>query len=162
MGLDIIDINNDGLADVVELDMSPEDNYRKKMMLNANNTETYRNFDFYGHQYQYVRNTLQLNQGPRIAENDSIGIPAFSEISFMSGIAQTDWSWAPLVTDFNNDGYRDIIVTNGFPKDVSDHDFMVYQDQAYGKTPKQEVIKQIPQIKLHNYAFQNNGDLDFQ
>ena len=161
MGLDITDINNDGLADVVELDMSPEDNYRKKMMLNANNTVTYRNFDIYGHQYQFVRNTLQLNQGPRITDNDSIATPAFSEIGFMSGIAQTDWSWAPLVTDFNNDGYRDIIVTNGFPKDVSDHDFMVYQDQSYGKASKQQIIKQIPQIKLHNYAFQNNGDLTF-
>jgi hypothetical protein len=80
----------------------------------------------------------------------------------MSGIAQTDWSWAPLVTDFNNDGYRDIIVTNGFPKDVSDHDFMIYQDQAYGKTSKQQIIKQIPEIKLHNYAFLNNGDLSFK
>jgi len=161
MGLDITDINNDGLADVIELDMSPEDNYRKKMMLNANNTVTYQNFELFGHQYQYTRNTLQLNHGPRTGENDSIGIPAFSEIGFMSGIAQTDWSWAPLVSDFNNDGYRDIIVINGFPKDVSDHDFMVYQDQAYGKTSKGQILKQIPQIKLHNYAFQNNGNLTF-
>ena len=66
-----------------------------------------------------------------------------------------------MVTDFDNDGYRDIIVTNGFPKDVSDHDFMVYQDQAYGKKPKEQVLKQIPEIKLHNYAFHNNGDLTF-
>jgi hypothetical protein len=161
MGQDISDINNDGLADVVELDMSPEDNYRKKMMLNANNTVTYQNFEFYGHQYQYVRNTLQLNQGSRPGENDSIGIPAFSEIGFMSGIAQTDWSWAPLITDFNNDGYRDIIVTNGFPRDVTDHDFMVYRDNAFATTPKKKIIEQIPQIKLRNYAFRNNGDLTF-
>jgi hypothetical protein len=161
MGMDIADVNNDGLADVVELDMLPEDNYRKKMMLNASNTNTYRNFELYRHQYQYVRNTLQLNQGPRIGENDSIGIPVFSEISFMSGIAQTDWSWAPLITDFNNDGYRDIIVTNGFPKDVSDHDFIVYSDQAFALTPKKEIIKQIPEIKLRNYAYKNNGDLTF-
>jgi hypothetical protein len=161
MGQDISDINNDGLADVVELDMSPEDNYRKKMMLNANNTVTYQNFEMYGHQYQYVRNTLQLNQGPRMGENDSIGIPAFSEIGFMSGIAQTDWSWAPLVTDFNNDGYRDIIVTNGFPRDVTDHDFMVYRDNAFATTPRKKIIEQIPQIKLRNYAFRNNGDLTF-
>jgi len=162
MGLDITDINNDGLADVIELDMSPEDNYRKKMMVNANNTVTYQNFDMYGHQYQYARNTLQINQGPRTGENDSIGIPAFSEIGFLSGIAQTDWSWAPLVTDFDNDGYRDIVVTNGFPKDVSDHDFMVYRDNAFILTPKLVLIKQIPEIKLHNYAFQNNGDLTFK
>ena len=56
----------------------------------------------------------------------------------MSGIAQTDWSWAPLVTDFNNDGYRDIIVTNGFPKDVTDHDFMAYQDEAIRKSSKKK------------------------
>jgi len=162
MGMDITDINNDGLADVVELDMSPEDNYRKKMMLNANRTVTYQNFNYFGHQYQYVRNTLQLNRGPRMGKNDSIGIPAFSEISFMSGIAQTDWSWTPLITDFDNDGYRDIVVTNGFPKDVTDHDFMIYRDEAYANTPKKEILNQIPQIKLHNYAYKNNGDLTFR
>ncbi len=64
MGKDIIDINNDGLADVVALDMNPEDNYRKKMMMNGNNYQTYQNSDFFGYNYQYVRNTLQLNQGP--------------------------------------------------------------------------------------------------
>ena len=162
MGMDITDINNDGLADVVELDMSPEDNYRKKMMLNANRTVTYQNFNYFGHQYQYVRNTVQLNRGPRLGENDSIGTPAFSEISFMSGIAQTDWSWTPLITDFDNDGYRDIVVTNGFPKDVTDHDFMIYRDEAYASTPKKEILNQIPQIKLHNYAYKNNGDLTFR
>ena len=130
MGQDVVDINNDGLPDVVELDMNPEDNYRKKMMFGANSTFTYQNFDMYGYQYQYVRNTLQLNQGPVIGQNDSIGIPAFSEIGFMSGIAQTDWSWCPLVTDFDNDSYRDLIVTNGFPRDVSDHDFVAYRQKT--------------------------------
>lgn len=161
MGQDIADINNDGLADVVELDMSPEDNYRKKMMLATSNYNTYQNFDNYKLQYQYVRNTLQLNQGWRVGENDSTGDPAFSEISFMSGVAQTDWSWTPLITDFNNDSYRDIIVTNGFPKDVSDHDFISYRAGAVVPIPKPELIKQIPQIKLHNYAFLNKGDLTF-
>ena len=131
MGQDIIDINNDGLPDVLELDMSPQDNYRKKMMGSANSYITYQNFDQFGYQYQYVRNTLQLNQGPRIGENDSIGAPAFSDISFMSGIAQTDWSWTPVITDFDNDSYRDIIITNGFPKDVSDHDFISLPQRCY-------------------------------
>lgn len=161
MGVDISDINNDGLADIVELDMLPEDNYRKKMMLNASNTTTYRNFELYNHQYQFVRNTLQLNQGLRPIESDSIETAAFSEIGFMSGVAQTDWSWAPLITDFDNDSYRDIIVTNGFPKDVSDHDFIVYSDKAYMKISKSEVLKQIPEIKLRNYAYKNKGDLTF-
>src|SRR3984893_3718696 len=90
MGQDVTDINNDGRPDVVELDMNPEDNYRKKMMLGSNSTYTYQNFDLYGYQYQYVRNTLQINQGPSVNQDDSLGIPAFSEIGFMSGISQTD------------------------------------------------------------------------
>ncbi|MGI4729282.1 MAG: VCBS repeat-containing protein, partial [Janthinobacterium lividum] len=162
MGQDIQDINNDGLADVVELDMNPEDNFRKKMMLGASNYQTFMNFDYYGYQYQYVRNTLQLNAGPRVGQNDSIGSPAFSEISFMSGIAQTDWSWTPLVTDLDNDGFRDIIITNGFPKDVSDHDFMAYREKAFVSSSKKQMLSQIPEIKLHNYAFSNNGDLTFK
>jgi hypothetical protein len=161
MGQDVVDINNDGLPDVVELDMNPEDNYRKKMMLGPNSTVTYQNFDRTGFQYQYVRNTLQINQGPSIKSNDSIGPPAFSEIGFMSGIAQTDWSWCPLVADFDNDGYRDLIVTNGFPKDVSDHDFIAYRRQTTGFLKDMEVVKQIPEVKLHNYAFHNKGDLRF-
>ena len=161
MGQDIIDINNDGLDDIVELDMNPEDNFRKKLMLNPNSYSTYQNSDYFGYQYQYVRNTLQLNQGPRINENDSIGPPIFSEISFLSNIAETDWSWTPLVTDFDNDGYRDIIVTNGFPKDVTDHDFVAFRNNAYSLVSKKELLSQIPTVKIKNYAFRNNGDLTF-
>jgi hypothetical protein len=161
MGQDITDINNDGLPDVIELDMNPPDNYRKKMMMNANSYLTYQNFDIYGYQYQYVRNTLQLNQGTRLTEGDSTGAPVFSDIGFMSGISQTDWSWTPLVTDFDNDSYRDIIVTNGFPKDVSDHDFTAYRQNATAIISKKEVIRQIPEVKLDNYAFHNKGDLTF-
>ncbi len=149
MGQDVIDINNDGLPDVVELDMNPEDNYRKKMMSGANNYITYQNFEHYGYQYQYVRNTLQINQGPDIGENDTVGRPAFSEIGFMSGISQTDWSWTPLITDFDNDGFRDIIVTNGFPRDVSDHDFIAYR-KRYGRYQEgtMSLLNQIPQVKI--------------
>ncbi|MBS1531367.1 MAG: CRTAC1 family protein, partial [Bacteroidetes bacterium] len=162
MGQDIVDINNDGLPDVVELDMNPQDNYRKKMILGANSYQTFQFFDLFGTQYQYVRNTLQINQGPRLGQQGHIGSPAFGEIGFLSGISQTDWSWTPLVVDFNNDGYRDLIVTNGFPKDVSDHDFVTYRHDAYFTTAKQKVLDQIPQIKIHNYAYQNNGNLTFQ
>ncbi len=161
MGQDVADINNDGLPDVVELDMNPEDNYRKKMMLAPGNYEVYKNFEFYGYQYQFVRNTLQLNQGPAIHENDSVGIPAFSEIGFMAGIGQTDWSWAPLLADFDNDSYRDLIVTNGFPRDVSDHDFIAYRERSSGLAGTQTLLDQIPQVKLHNYGFHNNGNLGF-
>ncbi|MEJ7830003.1 MAG: VCBS repeat-containing protein, partial [Segetibacter sp.] len=106
MGQDVIDINNDGLADVIEVDMNPEDNYRKKMMMNPLSYQRYQNNNYYGYQYQYVRNVLQLNQGPRVRENDTIGPPVFSDISFFSGIAETDWSWTPSVADFDNDGFR--------------------------------------------------------
>lgn len=161
MGCDITDINNDGLMDLFELDMDPEDNYRKKTMLNAANYSTYQNSDRFGYQYQYVRNTLQLNRGPRVGEGDSVGAPVFSEIGFLSGIAETDWSWTPLITDFDNDGYRDIIVTNGFPKDITDHDFITFRNKASSLVTKQELLKQIPEVKLHNYAFRNNGNLHF-
>jgi len=161
MGQDIIDINNDGLADVIELDMNPPDNYRKKVMTATTNYITYQNFEKYGYQFQYVRNTLSLNMGPRPDDRDSLGAPAFSDIGFMSGISQTDWSWTPLITDFDNDNFRDIVVTNGFPKDVSDHDFVSYRENATNLVPKAELIKQIPEVKLNNFAFRNNGNLTF-
>lgn len=161
MGQDIIDINNDGLSDVIEADMNPEDNYRKKMMMSANRYQTYQNFDYYGYQYQYVRNTLQLNRGPRVMENDSIGAPVFSDIGFLSGIAETDWSWTPLVSDFDNDGLRDIIITNGYPRDVTDHDFIAFRNQAYSIASKEQILQQVPIIKIKNYSFKNNGDLTF-
>ncbi len=161
MGQDIVDINNDGLEDVIELDMDPEDNYRKKMMLMPNSYQLYMNMDYYGYQYQYVRNTVQLNQGPRVLQNDSIGAPVFSDIGFLAGVAETDWSWTPLVIDFDNNGFRDIIVTNGFPKDVTDHDFISFRNKAFSVASKKEILNQVPEVKISNYAFRNNGNLNF-
>lgn len=161
MGQDVIDINNDGLSDVVELDMNPEDNYRKKMMMNPSSYQNYQNSDYFGYQYQYVRNTLQLNQGPRVNQKDSIGDPVFSDVGYFAGIAETDWSWTPLVCDFDNDGFRDIIISNGFPKDVTDHDFIAFRSNSYNVASKEYTLSQIPQVKLHNYAFHNNGNVTF-
>ena len=161
MGTDMGDINNDGLMDFITLDMNPKDNYRKKMMMNPNSYQTFQNNDLYGYNYQYVRNTLQINQGPRVLQNDSIGAPIFSEIAFLSGIAETDWSWTPLLMDADNDGHRDLFVTNGFPKDVTDHDFIMYRNKAYSFVTKTEMLQQIPEVKLHNYIFKNNADLSF-
>lgn len=161
MGQDIVDINNDGLEDVVELDMSPEDNYRKKTMMPASNYNTFQNFEIYGTQLQYIRNTLQINQGPRILQNDSVGAPAFCEIGFMSGMAQTDWSWAPVVIDFDNDGYRDMVITNGFPKDVTDHDFIAYRTNSTAGESPVEMLDKIPEVKLSNYAYRNKNGMMF-
>ncbi len=161
MGSDVNDINNDGLMDIIVVDMNPEDNYRKKMMLNSGSYLTYQNNDLFGFNYQYVRNTLQLNQGPRVTQNDSVGDPIFSDIGFYAGVAETDWSWTPLLVDFDNDGFRDLFITNGFPKDVTDHDFIAFRNNAYNLVTKKVLLNQIPVVKRHNYAYRNNGNLSF-
>ena len=161
MGQDIEDVNNDGLADLFELDMSPPDNYRKKMMSMPESYQSYELFNHYKYQYQYARNTLQINQGPGLGQNDSLENPVFSEIGFLGGVAETDLSWTPLITDFDNDGCRDIIVTNGYPRDVTDHDFIVFRNNPYSTASKKAIIDQIPTVKIHNYAFQNNGGEKF-
>ena len=161
MGNDIADINNDGLADIIELDMAPANNYRLKMMMNDISYQTFQNSAQYGYMHQYVRNTLQLNQGPRLLKNDSIGPPVFSEVGYYTGIAQTDWSWAPLAIDVDNDGYRDLMISNGLPKDMSDLDFIAYRKQPMSSTPPAEMLKQLPSVKISNYIFHNNGDITF-
>jgi hypothetical protein len=157
MGNDVVDINNDGLVDIIAMDMLPESNKRKKTMLNANNYVTYINNEKFDIQHQYIRNTLQLNNG---AAPD--GEPTFSEIGQLAGIYQTDWSWAPLVADFDNDGQRDLIVTNGFPRDVTDHDFIRYRGGPAGTVASNlMLVDSIPVVKTSNYGFRNNGDLTF-
>lgn len=154
MGNEVTDVNNDGLVDIVALDMLPADNFRKKMMLPANNYSTYQNNEKYGYNYQYSRNTLQINQGT------ATEIPVFSEMGLLAGIAETDWSWCPLVTDFDNDGFRDMIITNGFPKDVTDHDYLAYRYQsAVGRQASlDELLAMIPSVKASNYAFKNSAN----
>lgn len=161
MGNDIADINNDGLADIIETDMMPADNYRQKMMHSDISYQTFQNSDRFGYIYQYPRNTLQLNQGLLPAGYDTIARPAFSEIAYFSGVAHTDWSWAPLLFDVNNDGWRDLFITNGLPKDMSDKDFMAYRRNAVANAPLEEVLNQLPVVKISNYVYQNNGDLRF-
>ncbi|MEO6453539.1 MAG: VCBS repeat-containing protein, partial [Ginsengibacter sp.] len=161
MGNDIADINNDGLADIIAVDMNPEDNFRKKKNMNGNNYYNYQNMMSGKYMLQYVRNTLQLNQGPVLNAGDSIGDPVFSDISFLAGVAETDWSWNPSIADFDNDGNRDIIITNGYPKDVTDHDFSAFRQQTRNLASKDYLIGLIPQIKVANYAFKNSGNLKF-
>ncbi len=161
MGNDIGDINNDGLMDFITLDMNPEDNYRKKMMLPPASYQFFQNSDRFGYGYQYIRNTLQLNQGKIPGGTDSTNCPVFSEIAYFAGIEATDWSWAPLLCDFDNDGYNDLFIANGFPRDITDRDFGMFRNKAWLTTSKAEILKQIPEVKLHNYLFRNNKDLTF-
>jgi enediyne biosynthesis protein E4 len=153
MGNDVEDLNNDGLMDIVALDMLPADNYRKKMMLPANNYSTFQNNEKFGFNHQYSRNTLQINQGV----NPKTGQPVFSEVGLLAGIAETDWSWCPMVIDFDNDGFKDIIVSNGFPKDVTDHDYLAYRFQSAvgNRATLDELLAMIPSVKASNYAFKN-------
>ncbi|MDW3645681.1 MAG: VCBS repeat-containing protein [Bacteroidia bacterium] len=158
MGNDVIDINSDGRVDIVCLDMLPEDNYRRKTMLGANNYTTYLNNKRYGYDFQYVRNTFQLNQGILPESSD----PIFSDVAMYAGISATDWSWTPLVADFDNDGYRDMIITNGFPKDVTDRDFIDYWSSVEAYAPQSLLLSKIPSVKISNYAYRNEGGIEFE
>ncbi|MEP7143696.1 MAG: CRTAC1 family protein, partial [Ferruginibacter sp.] len=161
MGNDIADINNDGLPDILGVDMNPEDNFRKKKNMNGNNYYIYQSMINEHYMMQYVRNTLQLNLGPVLNAGDSIGQPVFGDISFLAGVAETDWSWNPSIADFDNDGNRDIIITNGYPRDVTDHDFAAFRQRSNNIASKEYLLEQIPQIKVANYAFKNSGNLKF-
>lgn len=161
MGSDMVDINNDGLVDLLTLDMLPEDNLRKKTVLGGNEYYNYFNSRRFGYDPQHVRNVLHLNRG-----NTPEGHPIFSEIGYMSGIYQTDWSWAPLIADFDNDGLRDLIVTNGLPRDVTDLDYIVYNNgQGYNGTGVNATLgmaDSLPVVKIPNYAYKNAGFLLFK
>lgn len=157
MGNDVGDINNDGYADIIAMDMLAKNNLRKKVLTGFNNYQLY-NFNVeYGYGFQYMRNTLQLNNGV-----DKKNSPMFSEVSLLAGIAETDWSWTPSLADFDNDGYRDLIITNGFPKDVTDRDFMAFRSEVERLADTQFILGQIPEVKIPNYVFRNKGNLEFE
>ena len=159
MGTDAVDINNDGLVDIVSLEMLPEDNLRKKRMLSGNEYYNYINSAMYGYQHQYVRNMFQLNSGLTPE-----GHPVFNDIGFMAGVYQTDWSWCPLVADFDNDGLRDMIITNGLPRDVTDLDYVEFNNGQRGATANYSLAMtdSLPVVKFSNYAFKNTNGLLFK
>lgn len=158
MGNDVADINNDGLADVFALDMLPEDNRRQKLLFAPDN---YEKFDLNlktGFHYQYMRNMLQVNNGDG----------TFSEIGQLAGLSNTDWSWCPLFADFDNDGWKDLYVTNGYLRDYTNMDFMKYMNDYLQNNQSNirrqnilELVYQIPSSDVSNYVFRNNGDLTF-
>ena len=151
MGNDASDINNDGKPDLITLDMLPENSERKKTTIGNKSYQNNINNDTYNYQYQYVRNMLQLNGGSK-----------FNEIGQLSGVHQTEWSWSPLLADFDNDGLRDLVITNGFPKDITDKDFANYRAQLINIAPPGFLVDSIPVVKIPNYAFRNNGNLTFK
>ncbi|MEP6951320.1 MAG: VCBS repeat-containing protein [Ginsengibacter sp.] len=157
MGDNVSDINNDGLPDIFTLDMLPEDNHRQKLLFAPDN---YEKFDLSlrsGFYYQYMRNMLQLNNGDG----------TFSEIGQLAGISNTDWSWSPLFADYDNDGWKDLYVTNGYLRDFTNMDFMKYMNdfiQEKGRLKKEdvlEIVKEMPSSNVLNYMYKNNGDLTF-
>ncbi|MFM7838707.1 MAG: VCBS repeat-containing protein, partial [Chitinophagaceae bacterium] len=158
MGSDVADVNNDGYADLFTVEMLPRDNKRKKVNMGSNNYTHYLFTEQYKYEYQYVRNTFQLYQGI----NPHTQLPLYSDIAFLSGLEATDWSWSPLFADFDNDGYRDLLITNGFPKDIIDHDFGAFRNSINSSLiTRNELIRMIPEVKIPNYIFRNNGDLTF-
>jgi len=154
MGIDVGDVNNDGLADICVLDMVPEYNGRRKTMVKTNNYSSYVQNDKFDYPYQYVRNMLQLNQGFRPDNGELI----FSEIGLYAGIHATDWSWSPLIADFDQDGLRDILISNGFPKDITDHDFGDFMVENMNNISDEMALQSVPSVKMHNYAFRNELD----
>lgn len=158
MGTDIADINNDGLPDILALDMLPEDNKRQKLLFAPDN---YERFDLNvktGLYYQYMRNMLHVSNGNG----------TFSEVGQLAGISNTDWSWAPLFADLDNDGWKDIFITNGFLRDFSNQDFIKYMHAYVGSKQGNlqdkdilELVHKMPSSNVVNYVFRNNGDLTF-
>lgn len=159
MGTDAVDMNNDGYVDVMSLEMLPENNLRKKRMLSGNEYYNYINNAQYGYNHQYVRNVLQMNSGPT-----PDGHPVFNDMGFMMGVYETDWSWCPLAADFDNDGFRDLIITNGLPRDVTDLDYIAYGSgqRAGAQDFTLAMTDSLPVVKLANYAFKNTDGTAFE
>jgi hypothetical protein len=163
MGSDIADYNNDLRPDIVTVDMLPEDNKRQKLLKGPDGHDVYQLLVDSGFYYQDMRNMLQMN----VALKDSV--PVFSEIGQLSGISNTDWSWAPLFCDLNNDGWKDLYVTNGYLRDFTNMDFLKYtfqqetaDAQAKGQSVNNwELVKKMPSTKISNYCYSNNQNVTF-
>ncbi len=152
MGSDIGDFNNDGLPDVVVLDMVSEDHFRSKVNMAPMSSEQFWDLVNTGHHYQYMLNTLQMNTGDG----------QFSEVSQLAGISKTDWSWSPLLADFDNDGMRDLFITNGILRDVSDNDFQREQFKIRDHLTTKRLLEIMPSTKVSNYMYRNVGHLKFE
>jgi hypothetical protein len=158
MGNDVADINNDQLPDIYTLDMLPESNERQKNLFMPDNYELFNRNLRVGFYYQYMRNMLQLNNGNN----------TFSEIGQTAGISNTDWSWAPLFADYDNDGWKDLFVSNGLLHDLTNNDFIKYRNDflsGLGQDIRDEniieLLKHMPSTQVKSYFFKNNGGTTF-
>ncbi len=159
MGTDIADINNDGFEDLFTADMIADDHYRSTTNINQMSPQKFWQLANHGYHYQYTSNTLQLNNGNH----------TYSEIAQLAGIARTDWSWAVLFLDADDDGWNDVYITNGQMKDVLNKDFQEQRreiiEKARGNEDMHRVLYDISQMtpakKIKNYFYRNNGDLTF-
>lgn len=168
MGSDAADINNDALTDILTLDMLPEDNRRQKLLMAPDN---YEKFDFnvrVGFGHQYMRNMLQLNQGV-LNTSGSTKYPQFSEIGQLSGISNTDWSWSALFADYDNDGWKDLYVTNGYLRDYTNMDFLKYMSDYVQNNQANiqrqnvlDMVMKMPSSNLVNYMYKNGQNLQFK
>ncbi len=166
MGADIADFNNDALPDVFTLDMLPADNHRQKLLKGPDEYDAYHLLLDSGYYRQNMRNMLQLNRG-----TDANGNVRFSEIGQFADVSNTDWSWAGLFADLDSDGWKDLVITNGYLRDFTDLDFLKYtmadaQLEAAAKGnlnfKNYSLVQKMPSNKLSNYIFRNQGDLTFQ
>jgi hypothetical protein len=171
MGSDAADMNNDGRPDIMTLDMQPETNQRKKMMYSFLGEERRRLEVAKGYEPEYIHNMLQLNNGNRMIEGRQT--PFFSEIANMAGMAETDWSWSVLIADLDNDGWKDVHITNGLGRDPTNIDFLEYRHERVVQTNVpdsdqdqrrafMERLSELGPVKLRNYIFRNKGDLRWE
>ncbi len=167
MGADAADINNDALSDILTLDMLPEFNQRRKTSFSFMNYERYQAERAMGYEPEFMRNMLQLNNGNRPGGDSAL--PFFSEIGQLSGVHATDWSWSVLLADFNNDGWKDIHITNGIGRDFTDADFLEFssnvfssnRDRAEQERAIRKKLASLQHVNLPNYLYLNKGDLTF-
>lgn len=155
MGTDTGDINNDGFLDLLTTDMTPEDHYRSKTNMASMSTEAFNNLFEAGAHRQYMTNTLQINTG----------LGSFSDIANMAGTAFTDWSWASLIVDLDNDGWKDIIITNGIKKDMDNNDFRNTAKNLSENTTAEELFQksqEAPSQPIANYVYKNKKELQFE